>query len=192
MFRNVLRNVLLLFHGTFSLTMFPTQLLPPITPTNTILNIAVPLIVPAHGTIDVAHAIEHKKEKKLIGSYFAAFCGVVFLEKIHFDIYPIFSIFSALHFRHQFAFMYPFNLLAACTLLSLTGIRPDVVYAFVAFVHTPHQYYVFHPYICNNKELSIFLILSITAMSMFLSFENWIQNPFITSVILGHILYHEI
>ena len=35
------------------------RLLPPITPTNTILNIAVPLIVPAHGTIDVAHAIEH-------------------------------------------------------------------------------------------------------------------------------------
>ena len=97
--------------------------------------------------------------------------------KIHFDIYPIFSIFSALHFRHQFAFMYPFNLLAACTLLSLTGIRPDVVYAFLAFVHTPHQYYVFHPYICNNKELSIFLILSISVtLETFQLLSGWLKE----------------
>jgi len=191
MFKNVLRNVLLLIHGTVSLNMFPTNLLPPITPINNILNIAVPLIVPAHGTVDVAHAIENKKEKKLIASYFSAFVGTLFLQKNNIDIFPVFSICSALHFRHQFAFAYPFNLLAACVLLSLTGIRPDLVYSFIAFIHTPHQYYIFHPYILKNKKLSIVLILTITVASAFLSFENWIENPIITSVILGHILYHE-
>ena len=168
--------------------------LPPTTLFNEFLNVAVPIIVPAHGSIDAIHAIDKRKIKNYAAANLICYSCIPLIANSGVDIMPLFLVTSAIHFRHQFNFApKPFNLLSSSFVVSLNAHHPELVYFFIAFIHTPHQYNSHKEEIFRNKEFATILITSLTVASILIApqLSSWDGNIFITSTIIAHILYQE-
>ena len=150
MYKNCVRIsfCFMLFHNCICFTP-PTSFLPDTSMIHNVLNVSVPLIVPAHGSVDILHALQEKKTKNYLGSNLAAYVGFPLVHYINDDAgLFLFLALSAYHFRHQFTFAgNPINFLLSSIFVSLTIHNPDLVYIFLAFVHTPHQYWKFREFL---------------------------------------------
>jgi hypothetical protein len=106
---------------------------------------------------------------------------------------------SAFHFRHQFIPLTEklhinqisnSSLLLSSILVSLSFVKPEITYAFIALVHTPSQYMENRELI--NPERALFLA-ALTGAAFYFDnlFVSWMDNPIIISTILAHTFYQE-
>lgn len=171
--------------------------LPPTTLFNRVLNVAVPIVVPAHGSIDVIHAIDEKKIKNYVAANLISYVSIPLIEAQGVDTLPLFLIASAIHFRHQFNFVKePGNLVLSSLLVSQSINHPELVYFFITFIHTPDQYNCHKDEILRNKPLSIILIPSLTVASVLMApalnnLSGWDGSVFVKATIVAHIIYQE-
>jgi len=157
------------------------------------MNIALPLIVPAHGSVDVLHSIQENKTINYIGAGVIAYSLYPLID--HFSQEASLCLFlsmSAYHFRHQFSFISKdYNLLFSSIFVGYGLSHPEILYTFLAFIHTPHQYWKFRQNMLNDKLLSTLLVTTLTTVGMFVSYSDWNDNVFITSTLIAHIIYQE-
>lgn len=146
------------------------------------VNLALPIVVPAHGIIDVIDAHDKNLTNVYVESNIKAFATY----PIASTIFPGFSFlyfmtFSAIHWRHQMTMFEDDNLelklLASSFVVSLQVLDPDIVLLFLILCHTPSQYIEHLELLKKHKTMSLLYIGSTTAISCFLSFENWFDNP---------------
>ena len=83
------------------------------------------------------------------------------------------------------------KLLASSFVVSLQVLEPDLVLLFLILCHTPSQYQEHFEILKKHKTMSMLYIGSMTAISCFLSFENWFDNPVMMSFIISHVFYQE-
>ena len=157
------------------------------------MNVALPLIVPAHGSVDVLHSIQENKTINYIGA--GAIAYTLYPVINHFSNEASLGIFlsmSAYHFRHQFTFISKdYNLLLSTIFVGYGVSHPDILYFFLTFIHTPHQYWKFRKNMMDNKLLTTLLITTLTTVGMFVSYSDWNENVFITATLIAHIVYQE-
>lgn len=159
-----------------------------------LVNTALPIVVPAHGIIDVIDAYEKNKTTTYIESNIKAFATYPIASLICPGFsFLYFMTFSAIHWRHQMIMFENFEkkLLASSFIVSLNQLDPDIVLLFLICVHTPSQYQEHLELLKKHKNMSIFFITSMTTISCFLSFENWFDNPLMMSFIIAHVFYQE-
>ena len=171
----------------------PASILPASNVAHDVLNIAVPLIVPAHGSVDVFHAMKENKTKNYLSSNLLSYVGFPLMSAISEDFALfLFLSLSAYHFRHQFdLFGKQWNVIPSIALVYFGYEHQDLLYIFLAFVHTPHQYWKFRNVVLHDKDMSTLVITMLTATSMCVSYNDWSSNLFITSSIVSHIVYQE-
>tara|TARA_Y100000741_G_scaffold355946_1_gene331971 strand:+ start:279 stop:824 length:546 start_codon:yes stop_codon:yes gene_type:complete len=160
------------------------------------VNVALPIVVPAHGIIDVIDAHDKNLTNVYVESNIKAFATY----PIASTIFPGFSFlyfmtFSAIHWRHQMTMFEDDNLelklLASSFVVSLQVLDPDIVLLFLILCHTPSQYQEHFELLKKHKIMSLLYIGSTTAISCCLSFENWFDNPVMMSFIISHVFYQE-
>lgn len=157
------------------------------------MNVALPLIVPAHGSVDVLHSLQENKTINYIGAGVIAYSLYPLIDYFsHEASLGIFLSMSAYHFRHQFSFISKdYNLLFSSIFVGYGLSHPDTLYFFLTFIHTPAQYWKFRKNMMDNKLLSTLLVTTLTTFGMFVSYSNWNDNVFITSTLIAHIIYQE-
>ena len=158
------------------------------------------LIAAPHGIIDVYHSIDNNKQNEYIvantvGTAFASCLWSV----NHEAVMATFMIMSAYHWRHQFDIvpeglkntsMKGMPLILSSMFVSLSNHEPLLIYAFLTFIHTPHQYF-------ENRDLltpiRMIGILGLTYGTTFVLplLDNFYENPIPIGLILGHIIYQE-
>ena len=171
----------------------PSSMLPATSVVHDILNIGVPLIVPAHGSVDVFHALQENKTRHYFTSNVLAYVTYPLINYVSPETAIIvFLSLSAYHFRHQFEFVGKnMSIIPASAFVYFGYHNPDILYLFLAFVHTPHQYWKFREFVLHDKELSTLVVTLLTGMGMCISYNDWSSNVFITSTLVAHILYQE-
>ena len=171
----------------------PTSMLPATSIMHNILNVGVPLIVPAHGSVDVFHALQENKTSNYLRSNLLAYVGYPLINFISDELSLfVFLSLSAYHFRHQFEFVGKYlSFIPSSALVYFGYEHQDLLYLFLAFVHTPHQYWKFRDFVLYDKIMSTLIITILTATSMCVSYSDWSNNLFITSSIISHIVYQE-
>jgi len=172
----------------------PAPILPATSTFNGIINVAFPLIVPAHGSIDVLHCIQENKTKNLFGAEVIAYTAYPIIHYFSDEAsLGLFLLISSYHFRHQFSFISKdFNFMLSGLFIAY-GIRnPEWLYFFLAFIHTPAQYWKFRDNLVNDKVLSTILITSFTTIGMFISYSDWSDNILIMPALIGHMIYQEV
>tara|TARA_Y100000741_G_scaffold146602_1_gene110644 strand:+ start:1173 stop:1781 length:609 start_codon:yes stop_codon:yes gene_type:complete len=171
----------------------PTPILPATNTFNDFMNVAFPLIVPAHGSIDVLHSIQENKTRNYLGG--AVFTYTAYPLIHHFSeeaSLGLFLIISAYHFRHQFSFISKeFNFFLSGLFIAYGITKPEFLYFFLTFIHTPAQYWKFRDNLVNDKMLSTILITSFTIMGMCISYSDWNDNILIMPALIAHMLYQE-
>tara|TARA_Y100000389_G_C17439100_1_gene507465 strand:- start:262 stop:867 length:606 start_codon:yes stop_codon:yes gene_type:complete len=193
-----IQKIVFLFCGFFVKS--SNSLLPPPSPIfqtssiiHNVLNVGVPLIVPAHGSVDIFHSIQENKTKNYIGSTLMAYVSYPLINHVSEDASLfLFLALSAYHFRHQFE-LAGTNLspILSSAFIYFGYNHPDILYIFLAFIHTPHQYWKFREYVLKDKVFSTIVVTFLTGLGMFFSYNDWSNNVFITSTLVAHILYQE-
>ena len=183
----------LLFFNKVNSLVVPAPILPSASSYHDFMNIALPLIVPAHGSVDVLHSIQENKTINYIGAGVVAYSVYPVINHISTEAsLGVFLAMSAFHFRHQFSFISKdYNILFSSIFIGYGLSHPEILYTFLAFVHTPHQYWKFRKNMLQNKALSTVLVTTLTTFGMFVSYSDWNNNVFITSTLIAHIIYQE-
>lgn len=183
----------LFFFNKVNSLVVPAPILPSASSYHDFMNIALPLIVPAHGSVDVLHSIQENKTINYIGAGVIAYSLYPAINHISTEAgLCVFLTMSAFHFRHQFSFISKdYNILFSSIFIGYGMSHPEILYTFLAFVHTPHQYWKFRKNMLDNKVLSTFLVTTLTTIGMFVSYSDWNNNVFITSTLISHIIYQE-
>ena len=162
------------------------------------------LVAAPHGIIDVYHSIDHDKKSEyvianVIGTAFSSSLWVVDND----IVMGTFMIMSAYHWRHQFdvlpkdiANKYDDTLRGIPLVLSsmfvgLSHHEPMLIYIFLTFIHTPHQYYQNRELLTPVRLVGIIGLTYCTSLVLPL-LETFYQNPIAIGFILGHILYQEL
>tara|TARA_Y100000389_G_scaffold195790_1_gene227735 strand:+ start:3683 stop:4339 length:657 start_codon:yes stop_codon:yes gene_type:complete len=173
-----------------------TNIVPPMLTSDgtlhTVLNIAVPLIVPAHGSVDVFDALQRNKTKNYLSANLLAYISYPLINYVSPELALIlFLSLSAYHFRHQFELFGDLSIIPASLFVYYGFNHPDILYIFLAFIHTPHQYWKFRDVILKDKELSTVVITVLTGLGLCISYNDWNNNAFITATLIAHIFYQE-
>jgi hypothetical protein len=159
------------------------------------VNIALPIVVPAHGIIDIIDAHDKNLTNVYVESNIKAFVTYPIVSIIFPGLsFLYFMTFSAIHWRHQMPFEddnLELKLLASSFVVSLQVLEPDLVLLFLILCHTPSQYIEHLELLKKHKIMSLLYIGSMTTISCFLSFENWFDNPLMMSFIISHVFYQE-
>ena len=168
--------------------------------TSPLITKTLGVVVGPHGALDLFHAIDNKKLDVYCLTNIATLGCTEYLWNVNpHIILPIFLSMSAYHFRHQFVPLTEklninqisnSSLLLSSMLVSLSFVKPEITYAFIALVHTPSQYMENRELI--NPERALFLATLTGAAFYFDSiFVTWMNNPIIISTILAHTFYQE-
>lgn len=171
----------------------PAPILPTTSSFNDIINVAFPLIVPAHGAIDVLHSVQENKTASHFSSVALAYTTYPIIHYFSDEVSQgLFLLISAYHFRHQFSFISKnLNFLLSSLFIAYGITKPELLYFFLTFIHTPYQYWQFRENLLHNKIFSTILITSFTTIGMFISYSNWSDNILIMPALIGHMIYQE-
>tara|TARA_B100001094_G_scaffold245477_1_gene241934 strand:+ start:1109 stop:1714 length:606 start_codon:yes stop_codon:yes gene_type:complete len=172
----------------------PAPILPATSTFNDIINVAFPLIVPAHGSIDVLHSTQENKTASHFSSVALAYITYPIIHYFSDEASQgLFLLISAYHFRHQFSFISKnFNFLLSSLFIAYGITKPELLYFFLTFIHTPYQYWQFRENLLQDKVFSTILITSFTTIGMFISYSNWSDNILIMPALIGHMIYQEV
>jgi hypothetical protein len=170
----------------------PASMLTTTNTLNKILNVAVPLIVPAHGSVDVFDALQRNKTRNYLSSNLLAYVSYPIINHVSPECALfLFLTLSAYHFRHQFEIFGDLNIIPASLFVYYGYNNPEILYIFLAFIHTPHQYWKFREVIMKDRELSTVVITILTSLGLCISYNDWNNNVFITATLIAHIIYQE-
>lgn len=161
------------------------------------------LVAAPHGILDVYHSIDNDKKSEYIVANIIGTALAASLWDINHDaVMATFMIMSAFHWRHQFDIV-PDNwsskestlkglpIILSSAFVSLSNQEPLLIYMFLTFIHTPHQYY-------HNRDLlespsRVWGIVGLTyCVTLVLPYvDKFYESPFAIGCILGHIIYQE-
>lgn len=160
------------------------------------------LIAAPHGIIDVYHSIDNDKKSEyvianVIGTAFSSSLWVINNDAVM----ATFMVMSAYHWRHQFDFipkdivkkeasLQGIPLILSSMFVGLSNHEPLLIYIFLTFIHTPHQYYHNRAILTPERVLGIVGLTYCTSLVLPL-LDTFYQNPIPIGFILGHILYQE-
>ena len=165
-------------------------------------KIALKHIIAPHGLTDIIHAIEYKNMHKLLLSYGSSGLTAYTFFRTPKILDICFLFFSILHFRTDMPQWGIRNRFSAYTIqtiqssflvfLFLLGKSYNVFLFFMCFLHVPKHYKDSFVYVRKHPKLFLLLfsIFQLFNVSIIPITRNWVTA--IETVIVGHILYHEL
>mmetsp|Transcript_19830 Transcript_19830/g.63806 ORF Transcript_19830/g.63806 Transcript_19830/m.63806 type:complete len:187 (-) Transcript_19830:1193-1753(-) len=157
-------------------------------------------IVPAHGVVDVVHAMQTNQTAAYALSNAVALGTVPPLIQAGLQqsvVIPLLLITSAFHFRHQFAFLnvkhFPLHLVAAAALCALTVGHEELLFPFIALVHVPHQLVEHQQWLRKWPKLTWAMMSLVGAVGVASNdlVANFATSPFAIAFVFAHVLYQE-
>jgi hypothetical protein len=149
-------------------------------------------IIAPHGITDLVHAHVYKQYPTLAAFYGGSTTAGWILHANHHDVwlYGLFGILSLVHFRHDFYFFPNWN---ATLVLMMQSSPLDAFLFYMVFAHVPNHFRMAWPYIEKHRLPTFALLMGAGAWcDCFLLNTLWNYPYWITSVIIGHILYQEL